>query len=135
LFTNSEALKQFDGIGINKVFGKSLNLLLSEIKSDIGVGFHPIGCDTLKSIFDHEAGHSLVKILKLSENKELNKLFTSQTKDAIIKELSGYASYGFDDFIAEGWAEYRNNPNSRPLAVKIGEIILERYARWKKQSL
>jgi hypothetical protein len=88
----------------------------------------------LKSVFDHEVGHSLFRFLELSKDKELNELFTSQTKNAIIKGLSEYASEKFTDFVAEGWAEYRNNPNPRPLAKKIGEIILERYAKWKKQN-
>jgi hypothetical protein len=42
-------------------------------------------------------------------------------------EVSKYAATKIQEFIAEAWAEYRNNPTPRPAATKIGEIIVSRY--------
>ena len=40
-------------------------------------------------------------------------------------ELSTYASTNIREFIAECWSEYRNNPNCREIAKKIGIRIEE----------
>ena len=42
-------------------------------------------------------------------------------------EVSQYAAKKIEEFIAESWSEYRNNPSPRPVATKIGGIILNRY--------
>lgn len=41
--------------------------------------------------------------------------------------LSGYAAKDIHEFIAEGWSESRNNPNCRPKAREIADILIDLY--------
>ena len=41
--------------------------------------------------------------------------------------LSGYAGKSIHEFIAEGWSEYRNNPNCRTLAKNIATRLFDLY--------
>ncbi len=130
---------QFAGITFNSVQGKDIDKLLGNLKNDIARKFHPIGCDTVKSILDHEIGHQLDKMLDLSNREAIRKLFDSRTQEQITEDLSKYAwkndnpnKYG--EFIAEAWAEYCNNPEPRPVAKAVGEEIERRYAEWKKAN-
>lgn len=134
-----EPFNHFAGITFNSVQGKDIIKLLENLKADVAGKFHPIGCDTVKSVLDHEIGHQLDKMLKLSSKENIQKLFSSRTSEQITEELSKYAwknsnSNRYSEFIAEAWAEYCNNPNPRPIAKEIGETIEREYAAWKKTN-
>jgi len=43
---------------------------------------------------------------------------------AIESHVSAYAMENEAEFIAEAWTEFLNNPNPRPVAKSIGELIL-----------
>lgn len=47
----------------------------------------------------------------------------------ITNNLSKYASTNAAEFLAEAWSEFKNNPNPRPIAQKVGEFIKAEYAR------
>jgi len=131
---------RFAGITFNSVQGKDIAKLLENLRADVASKFHPTGCDTVKSVLDHEMGHQLDKMLKLSSKGSIQELFDTRTKDQITEELSKYAwknnnSNRYSEFIAEAWAEYCNNPNPRPIAKEIGETIEREYAAWKKTNL
>jgi SPP1 gp7 family putative phage head morphogenesis protein len=135
----SEPFSQFAGITFNTVQGKNINKLLDSLKSDVVRKFHPVGCDTVKAVLDHEIGHQLDSMLQLSSKDSIQKLFNSRTYDQITNELSKYAwsndnpnKYG--EFIAEAWSEYCNNPSPRPIAKEIGETIEREYIEWKKKN-
>ena len=49
------------------------------------------------------------------------------------ESLSEYAAESIDEFIAEAWAEYCNNPNPCETAKKVGERAEEMYKAWKKK--
>lgn len=134
-----EPYKQFAGITFNSVQGKDINKLLDSLNSDVARKFHPVGCNTVKSVLDHEIGHQLDNMLSLSAKDDIKNLFDSRTRQQITDELSKYAwkndnpnKYG--EFIAEAWSEYCNNPNPRPIAKEIGEIIERKYDEWKKKN-
>lgn len=118
--------------------------------------FHPIGCDTVKSVFDHEYGHQLDHLLGLRTNPDVVALRAElQKKDneqhaawrkegltelearnnmrnygsAVTNELSRYAEENMADFIAEAWAEANNNPDPRPTAKRLAEIVRAEYAK------
>lgn len=134
-----EPYKRFAGITFNSVQGADINKLLEYLKSDVVKKFHPVGCDTVKSVLDHEIGHQLDKMLKLSSKNNIRELFDTRTQEQITEELSKYAwkntnSNRYSEFIAEAWAEYCNNPNPRPIAKEIGEIIEREYVDWKKTN-
>jgi hypothetical protein len=84
-----------------------------------------------------EVGHALDSLLRLRNDPEMVTLWNSYSKEAITNELSVYGSGRIQDFIAEGWAEYCNNPSGtrRPLSKEIGSLILEKYRLWKGQIL
>lgn len=134
-----EPFSQFAGITFNTTQGKDFAKLLTNLQTDVVRKFHPVGCDTVKAVLDHEIGHQLDKMLDLSSKNNIQKLFDSRTRDQITEELSGYAwnnnnpnKYG--EFIAEAWSEYCNNPSPRPIAKEIGETIERVYDEWKKKN-
>jgi hypothetical protein len=132
-------LKPFSGIIQNANFGGDSNQYISALKYDVGIKKHPVGCDTIKSVVDHEFGHQLNNLLKISENNDIRKLYSGKTHDELTNGLSRYSwdnpnPEPINEFIAEGWAEYRNNPNPRPIAKKIGKTIEKENATWIKTN-
>ncbi len=114
---------KYAGVSINEVWGKDKNIILANVKKDVEDRWHPQGCDTIKSIFDHEIGHQLDYALNLRNNKHMINLYNSISKFNKSVGLSMYSNYSIKEFIAEGWTEYINNPYPRDIAMKIGKII------------
>lgn len=97
--------------------------------------FHPVGCNTPKSVLDHEFGHSVYYALELDkpfahgEKEPLGKLRQfivdeySKKKEYITNNLSGYAATNLSEFFAEAFSEYENNPEPRPIAKTVGEYL------------
>jgi hypothetical protein len=59
--------------------------------------------------------------------------------ETITNELSQYAwdnrnKKRYAEFIAEGWAEYCNNPKPRKVAKEIGQTVERRYTEWIKRN-
>ena len=112
---------------------------LNSIKEDVVFKFHPQGCDTIRSILDHEIGHQIDDMLDLWDNVEIAKLFKSMTPGEMTNKLSRYAWDNSNpmterEFVAEAWAEYVNNPEPREVARKVGEIIEEEYRKFKARQ-
>ena len=108
--------------------------------------FHPVGCDTVKAVFDHELGHKIDEMLSLYTDPDFLAIYNpakAQGERFIADNLSAYAyctsffrksNYTPQkEFIAEAWSEYRNNEKPRPLAVAVGELINRKYDA-KKQN-
>lgn len=111
------------------------------LKKDEDSKWHPVGCGTRKGILDHEFGHSIwykLGLDKVSFGKDnygnniikrtpIQKFIfeymhaNGQTK--IKNDLSQYAATNASEFFAEAYSEYVNNPNPRPVAKKIGELL------------
>lgn len=115
--------------------------------SDVASRFHPIGCNTVKSIFDHELGHKLDELLGLHTNPAFLSIYNGakeQGAEYIRENLSGYAysisnmsRSNYDprkEFLAEAWSEYLNNPAPRELAQQVGEFIDSEYAKRMKKN-
>lgn len=118
-----ETMNKFKGIGVNKNYGKDAETFEKNLQWCVKTKFHPIGCENLKSVFDHELGHQIDGFYNIREKPEIIELYHSLTKDEIKEQLSEYGSKKIGEFIAEGYAEYVNNPNPRPIAKTIGNII------------
>lgn len=93
-------------------------------------GHWPKGVNSLKGIIDHEMGHAIFnKNLTTPAIEELRKYRNTLSDVEVKRGLSEYALAGKYDkvteFMAEGWAEYTNNPNPRPIAKKIGDIMIK----------
>ncbi len=130
-----------NGVAFNASFrGDKVN---NQLDSDVKAKWHPVGCNTVKSVFDHELGHKIDETLGLRTDPEFVKIFNDaekQGKDYIKDNLSGYAykqsykSGNYDpkaEFIAEAWSEYLNNPTPRDIAKAVGELIVKK-SNWKK---
>lgn len=115
------------GITFNetKSSAKDLKQFDAGLKRSLETQFHPVGCDTYKSVMDHELGHAIDYLLDLRKDPEVVALWRSWGGDKAT--LSGYARQNIAEFIAEAWAEYVNNPSPRPIAQQIGDIINARY--------
>lgn len=116
--------KYTSGIQVNVNYGKNAKAFRESLKRQVAAGFHPVGCDTIKSVADHEIGHQLDTLLKISSNPR----FVDLVKDLDIeKELSVYALHSPREIVAEAWAEYLNNQSPRKIAKAIGEFIEKEY--------
>jgi hypothetical protein len=109
----------------NAKFGAGPEAFKKALLENVKTGFHPIGCDTIRSQADHELGHQLDNLLGLSNHYEINKLFNNHKKSEFgdDKFVSTYAKENIQEFIAECWAECRNNEKPRPTAKAVGDII------------
>lgn len=124
----------FYGISINDDWGNNSEKFINTLKLNVKMEFHPKGCDTIKSVVDHEIGHQLDKILGISEMQEVREIFDSITVEETKTLLSGYSAKNsnpnkYSEPIAEAWSEYCNNPNPRMIAKFVGDIIVETYSQ------
>ena len=122
-------MQEFNGIFVNDVFGKDLAYFKRSVWEDVTQKYHPVGCNTIKSVFDHEIAHMIDKATGLRKDPEMQKLFNSLTEQEITDGLSIYGSTKIAEFIAEGYAEYLNNPAPREIARKIGSIIEKKVSK------
>ncbi len=106
------------------------------------IGFHPVGTGSVRGVISHEIGHAIDFRVKAYQDPSIQALFkrysdgtmstetipiyvgkTVPTK--MIQALSAYANFDIQEFIAEAWTEYRNNPSPRPVAKQVGDRRLE----------
>lgn len=106
------------------------------LKNNAKIGFHAKGSGTIKYIVDHELGHKLNDLYKITSNAEIISIYNgakeeseANSQNEIRKKymqantLSRYGYTNISEFVAEAWAEYRNNPNPREIAAKVGRAI------------
>mgnify|MGYP003631891629 CR=1 FL=1 len=127
---NGDLFKGTDGVSFNEKWGQKSGIgkMESALIRDAKSGFSPISVDTVKATMDHELGHQLDNLLKLSADSEIFDARAAWIKAGNTREtLGGYAMKNKAEFIAEAWAEYRNNPKPRATAKKVGDIINARY--------
>lgn len=130
----------FAGITFNRIFAKDYKKLSRATRDSVADKFHPEGTEAPISVLIHEFGHSIDYFLKDVGLRE--KYITPITKDVlkmsrreIREQLSEYAGTNDMEVIAEAFAEYRLNPNPRPIAKRVGEAFeaaLEEYRRSQK---
>ncbi len=65
----------------------------------------------------------LHKFREMDEIVKEYKVLCSLGNDKAKEALSLYAMKNKNEFIAEAWSEYLNNPKPRPIAQKIGGIM------------
>lgn len=117
------------GICMNKSMWapKAFDQQIESLKYNVETEYHPIGCDTVKSIFDHEIGHQLDSLLSIRSDSEFIAYYGGLSRDEVKSGLSGYAVSNDAEFIAEAWSEYQNNPNPRAHAQFVGDLIMRKY--------
>lgn len=120
--------QKYAGISVNSKFAKDSVTFAQNIADSVKVKWHPQGCDTIESVFDHEFGHQLDYLLDIRSDKDIQKAwqaFKNLTPSDRRNTLSEYAysDNKIAEFIAEGYAEYKNNPTPRKWAKIIGDWI------------
>lgn len=124
----------YRGITVNSDFGKNSKEFIDVLQKSVKTKFHPEGCTTIRSVLDHEIGHQLDDLLGIRNLQDIQELFNNRTLRELTDGISEYSwnnhnSNKFSEMIAEGWAEYCNNPNPREIARKIGETIEKEYKK------
>lgn len=134
-YTSAKPWSKYNGVCFNHAYERNIEKILKQLTKDVATQFHPKGCNTLKSVIDHEIGHMLDDILEISQLKAIKNIYKEVMKsngDKMTMNLSRYAwdnknSNPYREMIAEAWSEYCNNPEPRPIANTIGHIIEEQY--------
>jgi len=116
------------GISVNTKYGKDAAKMQESLGRDVLAGFHPPGTGSVKAVVDHEMAHEIDKLLGLATRREftdpgLRAIVSQYTPEQIVNGLSRYAKTNPKEVIAEAWAEYKNNPQPREIATKIGQYI------------
>ncbi len=127
-------VQEFCGVTVNRDFGKNANTFVTSLIRNVEGKVHPIGCDTIRSVLDHEIGHQLDRMLGIGNIEEIQKLYNSRTTKQLTDDLSIYAwknnnTNKYSEMIAEAWAEYCNNPKPREIANVVGKIIEIEYKK------
>ena len=135
-FSAKAPYNKLNGVTFNNTW--SHKRFMDGVKADVASGFHPVGTDTIRSILDHEIGHQIDDMLSLKTNPDIVAIWNRGEK-AIESGLSRYSVKNSNpepirEMIAEGWAEYCNNPAPRPIAMEIGQIIEREYSTWKSRK-
>lgn len=123
LKNSPDVVKKYTGIVVNNKWGGNAEAFISALESDVKVSWHPMGCGTIASVFDHEVAHQIDYATGLRDNQAMKTLWGSLSKEDIEKGLSRYGASNIAEFIAEGYAEYCNSEKPREIASKIGSII------------
>ena len=124
----------FRGVSVNREHGKDAKKFAQVLTKDAGSKFHPVGCDSIRSVLDHEIGHQLDNLLGIRDIQIIKDLFDSRTHAEMSDALSKYAwdnknRNRYAEMIAEAWAEYCNNPNPREIAKAVGKTIEAEYQK------
>ena len=129
--------EKFKGVYINEKSADTDSALLNK-RCAVSKKYHPVGCDTFKSTIDHEFGHVIDKSYGIT--KDMTGCISKGRGVVYIKGsdhgfegafngeevengLSEYAKEDVREFVAEAWAEFKNNPNPRPIAKAVGMKI------------
>lgn len=104
-------------------------------KESIEKGFHPEGTD-YRAMVIHEIGHALDHYygqelnngsdISINMRRSHDKMGITKGYLGIKEGLSEYATVNSGEYLAEGFAEYINSPNPRPIAKAIGQTV-DRY--------
>lgn len=142
---SSEGCEQYGANGLVFNTAWTGDKIAESLKRDVQYKFHPIACDTVKAVFDHEFGHKIDALLGLRKDAEFLKIFREAVvhgEQYIIDNLSHYAydsrrirkpNYTPEaEFIAEAWSEYLNNPQAREIATAVGKLIEKKCGKLKR---
>lgn len=125
-----DVISRFNGISINERYGGNYNYFTNVRENDVKAKWKPAGCYTPQATVDHELGHQIAQLTNAYNDVCIQKMysdFMNLNSTQRGEKLSGYAGESIHEFIAEGWSEYRNNPNCRSLAKNISNRIFDLY--------
>lgn len=129
-FAQSWQQKEAAGIAVNTKWGGSPAAFKQRLVELEAAGWFPPGCNTFRSVVDHEIGHQLDSLLGLRLDNEVILAHKEAIAKGLKTEVSGYAEHNnkpIAEFIAECWSESCNNPAPRDAARVVAEIVRARY--------
>lgn len=121
-------------VSVNEKYSTDIEQARKDMQRSVDSGFHAPGCNTHKSTMDHEMGHQLDYLLGLRKHPEIARMYSEAMRAGVHREIplehqvSKYGRTNPAEFIAEAWAEAKNNPAPRPIARRVAEIIRSEYA-------
>lgn len=116
----------------NEKFSKNIDDMVQGLIRSEKTGFHPPQCNTVSSVVDHEFGHILDNVYKITradfgspaelQTNAMRRLANDNggTKVAV----STYAATNSAEFWAESWAEYLNSSAPRAVSKAWGDWFI-----------
>lgn len=142
---SSEGLEEYGANGLVFNTAWAGEKIITSLKQDVTAKFHPVGCDTVKSVFDHELGHKIDALLNLRQDNNFLKIYKETVANGEQFVTDNLSRYAYDsrfrnrpnytaeaEFIAEAWSEYLNNPQAREIAISVGKLIEKKCRELKK---
>lgn len=120
--------KDVSGVAVNSKWGGDVPAFKRALRTQVDIKYHPVGCDSIKSVIDHEFGHQVDDLLGLHLDADVVSAYKEAMQAGITEEVSQYAAKNVKEFIAECWTESRNNPAPRRFSARIASIVRQRYA-------
>lgn len=123
----SKVAQSVCGISINENYGKNYESFKKTKEIEVMTGHKPVGCNTPKATIDHELGHQIASHLKAQQDSVIinaYKKFSLLSETEMANSLSIYAKKNINEFIAECWSEFQNNPNCRQMAKLVGSRLV-----------
>lgn len=123
---NKNSTNPFYGVAISNQYCADYNGFKKAKEKNVAEMFKPIGCDSPRATADHEIGHEIDHILNASSDKTINMLYAKMVASGRAREeLSEYSKKNIQEFIAEAYSEYRNNPEPRYYSRQVYKRLLE----------
>ena len=72
---------KYQGITMNSLHFKNYEEVTESLKMQVNGKWHPVGCDTVKAVFDHEFGHQLDSFLEIKNKKEMIEILEENKKE------------------------------------------------------
>lgn len=133
-YRNKITGNKVEGLYIGNIFS-DYDSYMDKKNNLINSNFHSKTKKTVEASINHEIGHFLTDLEDLYNDKKLNALYNYLKNHNLIESYVGeYASKytgekGFEEFIAECFAEYSNSDNPGKIAMIVGRKIDKEYKK------
>lgn len=119
-------LGKYNGVAVNLDFASNYEDFRHSKVQNVKDHFKPIGCETPRATMDHELGHEIDRLVGAAQDPQIQKWYQEMLQNNNAENvLSGYSKTTIYEFIAEGYSEYRNNPEPREYSTKIFNRLIE----------
>ena len=106
--------------------------VVSDLRKNEAIGFHPQACNSVEFVVYHELGHLIDDMCSFYTSDAFTSYYSTLTAMDIATGLSEYALESPKEFIAEAFAEYMCNPTPRPIAKRTVEMLDAAYKSPKR---
>ena len=121
-----DELNKYNGIAVKNEYACDNAKFSADLAEQVEDKHLPVGCDTPKATFDHELGHEIDRHLNAENDLEIRQMYDEMMDGGNAEnELSGYSQTNINEFIAEAYSEYRNNPEPRAYSTKVYNRLIE----------